>query len=72
LGSPIRFVEPDFPLFFGGDSAPMNVIDPITVQFVHSDVTQWWIIFVNLRWREIPINILAFWPYLGTISRKKW
>jgi len=72
LGSPIRFVEPDFPLFFGFDSATAGVNGSIAAQFVHSDVIGYRIIFVNLRLGEIPINKLAFWPYLGTFSRMKW
>ena len=51
LGSPIRFVELDFPLFFRCDSAPPGVKAIIAVQFVHSDVIGYRIIFVNLRWR---------------------
>ena len=51
LGSPIRFVELDFPLFFGYDSAAPGIKTIIVMQFVHSDVIGYRIIFVNLRLR---------------------
>ncbi len=64
LGSPIRFVEADFPLFLNSDCGRgFSLRSVLTVDGV---------IFVNLRLYYIPINRLACRPYLGTLSRMKW